>query len=354
MAAVVLVTPDLLPIITAYQHGVVEDTNGLYRLLAAVDLSALHYLQLMGDPRYPGACYRAFAAVRKRLHPAALQRVEFSRYRPIVVYYALVFGLLPVVKRMRASSRAAISNSQWAVAAAFGHFAIVEHLHLHDSGSYDPRAMKAAVVQGNLAMVLYLADLGYWTPDVLRWAVAGGQVAIAEFAFDRRTATDGPLGAPSINEAARLGHVDALRFVHERRLDGFSDEAVDIAAANGDLDVVRFLFRKRRLRGSPRAMYYAVESNYADVVQYLDEHSEANDIAGSLRRAARCGHIEIVRYFCSHYEGETLLSGAVCAAKEGLLAAATVEHKQRCHAVLAYLHRLRPEMAPEDRPCVIQ
>ncbi|EQC37036.1 hypothetical protein SDRG_05265 [Saprolegnia diclina VS20] len=351
-AARVLGSRDLLPLVSAYQRGTPQEILELRELLDAIDLAGLHALLLAADDTYPATCFAAFAAFHKRVLPASLLRVAFTKSRPAAVYYALVHGNLAVVRGMRTSSRAAISNSQWIIAATFGHFHVVEYLHRHDWANYDPRAMKAAAMRGNLAMVVYLEDLGYWSPHVLRWACTAGQLHVAEFANDRETTRS--LGAGTINDVVRSGNFPVLRFLHENGYDGFSDEAVDIAAARGDLATIRFLNDKRRLRGTRNAMLGAVDHNHIEVVRYLDKHCRANDIAGSLRRAAACGHLELVTYFCSHYEGETLLVGALEAARRSLRVVASRTLRERLEAVVAYLQRLRPTPPADDAACTIQ
>ncbi|RKO92395.1 hypothetical protein BDK51DRAFT_41565 [Blyttiomyces helicus] len=48
-----------------------------------------------------------------------------------------------------------------------------------------------------------------------------------------------------MDEAARYGHLDVVRFHHERRTEGCTTQAMDEAAHGGHLDVVCFLHEHR-------------------------------------------------------------------------------------------------------------
>jgi hypothetical protein len=97
--------------------------------------------------------------------------------------------------------------------------------------------------------------------------------------------------------AASNGHLDALKFLHERGCPW--DACVCTAAASkGHIEVLRYLHE----HGCPWAVHTFEAAPYCgrvEVVRYLHEHG-CPWTAHVLEIAAHCGNLEIVRYLHEH------------------------------------------------------
>ncbi|KAJ3399043.1 hypothetical protein HDV05_002096 [Chytridiales sp. JEL 0842] len=71
--------------------------------------------------------------------------------------------------------------------------------------------------------------------------------------------------------AARDGHLDIVKFLHENRDEGCSSYAMDTAAMNDELEVLKFLHENRDEGCTPDALSYSAASGYLDVVKFLVE-----------------------------------------------------------------------------------
>nr|AIG55767.1 secreted protein [Thraustotheca clavata] len=283
----VLTSRELFHLIVSYQAGTDELSLLLHQQLLSIDLPLLLSLQQSKDPSYTDACIAAFAPFHQLFSPTTdLCRVTNFKMAPVLTYYGLVYGVLPVITHFDA-----INNTQWIVAATFGHLHVLQHLHCVDRRNYTSRAMQAAAEHGHLALVIFLCENQYPSTHLMHWACVAGQREIAEFAQMQRL--DRATGAATINATASAGYVNTLQLLHE----GFSQETMDAAAKYGHLEVVKFLHLVRKEEGTFEAMVEAAGNGHLEVVKYLDENYHGHDIPRSLYHAAFAAQRKVVEYF---------------------------------------------------------
>ena len=69
--------------------------------------------------------------------------------------------------------------------------------------------------------------------------------------------------------AAKYGHLDVVKWLHENRTEGCSVAAMDWAAKNGHLEVVKWLHVNRTEGCTEDAMDCAAENGHLEVVKFL-------------------------------------------------------------------------------------
>ena len=80
---------------------------------------------------------------------------------------------------------------------------------------------------------LYDTEVHTWD-----WAAKKGHLEIVKWLHENRT--EGCTTA-AMNCAARNGHLEVVKWLHENRTEGCTEWAMDLAAENGHLDVVKWL-----------------------------------------------------------------------------------------------------------------
>ena len=102
--------------------------------------------------------------------------------------------------------------------------------------------------------------------------------------------------------AAKNGHLEVVKWLHENHIEGRTDEAMDWAAKNGHLEIVIWLHlnRKERLTSggmcTTDAMDWAAHNGYLEVVKWLHENRQEGCTMNAMNFAASNGHLEIVKY----------------------------------------------------------
>ncbi|TYZ65962.1 hypothetical protein PybrP1_010958 [[Pythium] brassicae (nom. inval.)] len=125
--------------------------------------------------------------------------------------------------------------------------------------------------------------------------------------------------------AAIYGHLDIVRFLHENRTEGCSEDTLSLAAQNLHLDVVKFLrehypqlqccssaLDRVAAKGNlellallytcsgntectATALTAAAKNGHSDVVAFLLQHQAEGSVSEALTLAALRGHLEVVK-----------------------------------------------------------
>ncbi|KAL3663272.1 hypothetical protein V7S43_011681 [Phytophthora oleae] len=85
-----------------------------------------------------------------------------------------------------------------------------------------------------------------------------------------------------MDNAARGGHFEMLKWLHENRTEGYTHAAMDDAAAYGHLDIVKWLHR-HRAQCTTLAMDDAADGNHLRVLRWLFENRR-KDFPATLQR----------------------------------------------------------------------
>ena len=61
----------------------------------------------------------------------------------------------------------------------------------------------------------------------------------------------------AMDYASRFGHLEIVKFLHENRQEGYTENAMDFASENGHLEIVKFLHENRQEGCTKNAINYA-------------------------------------------------------------------------------------------------
>jgi len=98
------------------------------------------------------------------------------------------------------------------------------------------------------------------------------------------------------NWAAKNGHLEVIKFLHENTSQGCTKYAIDYAACNGHLEVVKFLHENRQEGCTRDAIDYAACNGHLEVVKFLHENRQEGCTKDAMNFAAIRGHLEIVKF----------------------------------------------------------
>jgi hypothetical protein len=105
-----------------------------------------------------------------------------------------------------------------------------------------------------------------------------------------------PKSADAMFWAAREGHLQVVRYLHEVAKVRRSNFAMDWASMNGHIEVVRYLHEVVEAPCTASAMNWAAEKGHLPVVRYLHEMVKADCSEWAVTLAAENGHLPVVQY----------------------------------------------------------
>ncbi|OQS05116.1 hypothetical protein THRCLA_02701 [Thraustotheca clavata] len=109
--------------------------------------------------------------------------------------------------------------------------------------------------------------------------------------------------------ASRNGHYDMVKWLHENRSEGCSSNAINAAYDNGHMDIVEFLEGNRDQHLSVKYLANAALQGDFELVEWLYEKRGAQCSVDAMNNAARCGSLEIIQHL--HTKGERCTSKAM-------------------------------------------
>jgi hypothetical protein len=147
------------------------------------------------------------------------------------------------------------------------------------------------------------------------WTLAAvtGHMKAVRWLRDRRV--EGCTNAV-FDSAAKNGHMDVVRWLHISRTEGCTKDAMDGAATNGHLEVVRWLHEHRTEGCTQRAMDGAATNGHIEVVRWLHLHRKEGFSQEAINGAAANGHLDVVRWLFD-YCAEGCAKQAMHAAAQG-------------------------------------
>jgi hypothetical protein len=105
-----------------------------------------------------------------------------------------------------------------------------------------------------------------------------------------------------MNLAAKNGHLDVVKWLHEHRTEGCTTVAMNYAAYKGHLHVVKWLHKNRTEGCTTYAMDLATSNGHLHIVKWLHENRTEGCTAEAMNIATRKGHLEILQYLYSNYK----------------------------------------------------
>ena len=92
-----------------------------------------------------------------------------------------------------------------------------------------------------------------------------------------------------------MKNIETIIYLHERDVEGFTENLMDIAAALGSLETVKYL-QERDLHCTEAAMYYAIVNGHLDIVKYLYYNYNINYEYSMLKIASKYKQIDIIKF----------------------------------------------------------
>jgi hypothetical protein len=132
---------------------------------------------------------------------------------------------------------------------------------------WNGKTINAAAGQGNLEMIKYCVA-NECPIDVRACAEAAryGHLEILKYLHEEVKA---PWDGATAYLAAKNGHLHILEYLVERKFDKYNEWACELAAENGHLDCLKYLHETAKAPWDEDALYFAHENNHTECVQYL-------------------------------------------------------------------------------------
>lgn len=167
------------------------------------------------------------------------------------------------------------------------------------------QAIKTAARSGGFRIdehAVEVAASAALSTDTLLLAASGGSLAAVQWmdAYERAYPEQHVFRSrftPNVmDRAAAAGHLHVVRWLHEHRSDGCTDDAMDEAAAGGHLAVVQWLHEHRHEGCTCDAMDEAARYGHVAVLQWLHCHRTEGFTDYAVLQAAQNGHLAALRY----------------------------------------------------------
>ncbi|ETW07001.1 hypothetical protein H310_03099 [Aphanomyces invadans] len=303
--AAVLLTQDILDTITSYQQGICAD---LRPFVGAQNPSRElnNFLQLVpwheADRNLRGHPLASFHDIispwyKNAGHSRLCKLLAcLPHIWEVVAAHAVCTGNLAVLTQLPTELLQSVPYSLTELAAASGHINVVEYL-VENSDECTGEAMIKAAHYGHLNVVRFLHDR---TGDdcasaAIVFAASQGHHEVVRFLHTHR---------PNIRQlklamfiVARTNYVAIAAFVLDAlgKNRHFSVEVMDEAARHGQLAMVQLL-HQYKLRCSVVAIDSAASNGHLDVVKWLHVHRTEGCTEMAMDGAAVHGHAEVVQY----------------------------------------------------------
>ncbi len=132
---------------------------------------------------------------------------------------------------------------------------------------WNSRTIEAAARKGNLEMVKYcVANECPIDVKACAWAARCGHLECLKYLHEEVKA---PSNWRTAARAAQSGHLHILEYLVERKYDQFSGRACRLAAEYGHLDCLKYLHETAKAPWNDWSVYHAHKNNHLDCVQYL-------------------------------------------------------------------------------------
>lgn len=147
----------------------------------------------------------------------------------------------------------------------------------------------AAVECGNVGALQILHTRVPFPDDMISCAARRGHLEVIKWLHNNRKEK---CTTWAMDGAAANGHLDILKWLNENRKEGCTVLAMNCAAAIDRLDIIIWLHENRTEGCSGAALEYATEYGHIGVMEWLLEHKtfSEDDIRDALREASRSGY----------------------------------------------------------------
>jgi len=132
-----------------------------------------------------------------------------------------------------------------------------------------------------------------WDQMTISTAAEQGNLEMIKYCV----ANECPINEWACPEAARNGHLECLKYLHEEAKAPWDLGTAIWAAANGHLHILEYLFERKYDKYDAYACYYAAVNGHLDCLQYLHETAKAPWDS----RAVRYAHLLFNQTHCVQY-----------------------------------------------------
>ncbi|KAL2914138.1 hypothetical protein HK105_206396 [Polyrhizophydium stewartii] len=211
--------------------------------------------------------------------------------------------------------------------------------------------VEEAATYGHLEVLKWIHERmpdGNWPTWVMDCAAWSGKLDCVKWLHANRT--EG-CTTKAIDYAAHSGHLDVVKWLHKNSTEGCTTKAMDFAASNGHLDVVKWLHANRTEGCTVRAMDVAAENGHLNVVKWLHANRTEGCTVKAIDHAATKGRLDVVQWLHNNRtEGCTTIAMDY-AAYSGHLDVVEFLHKNRTEGRIVEAAKFA---ARGDQPAVIK
>ncbi|EGG18318.1 hypothetical protein DFA_03812 [Cavenderia fasciculata] len=224
--------------------------------------------------RTEGATTRAMDNASSR---GALEIVKFLHYNRTegattrAMDAASFRGALDVVKFLHFNRTEGATTRAMDAASGNNHIDVVKFLYEHRSEGATSLAIHQAIESGHTEMVEYLVQVvkSECSSAAVRMAIEKGRLDILSLLHDYYPNNSGVWTRSDMNLAAKLGHFEIVKFLHEHRQEGCTVKALDNHLKRGFMDIVLFLHQHRTEGGTYKAMSDAAQYGHFEILKFL-------------------------------------------------------------------------------------
>jgi len=148
---------------------------------------------------------------------------------------------------------------------------------------------------GHLEVLKYLHEevKAPWESCTASWAAGGGNLHILEYLVERKY---DQYEIYACFLAAEFGHLDCLKYLHETAKAPWYSDTASIAADSGNLHILEYLVEHEYDEYDENACRNAAENGHLDCLKYLHETAKAPWDGYAFQGARKNNHPECVQY----------------------------------------------------------
>lgn len=185
-------------------------------------------------------------------------------------------------------------------AARNGYLEVVKWLHRIGKDKCSERSVSWTASSGHVKVLKHLHQehLGDWTPYAMEHAAFDGQFETVKFLHQKRVGCT----SRAIDNAARAGHYEIVKFLCCRYPHLIDGEAIHYAAMTGRPMIVEYLYNNHRSRCGDMIpiVDVAIREGQLEVLKFFAAHGETMYDSYALDDAKRRGYHDVVKYVETH------------------------------------------------------
>ncbi|EGG18670.1 hypothetical protein DFA_04166 [Cavenderia fasciculata] len=203
------------------------------------------------------------------------------------------------------------------------HFNIVKFLIENRTEGCSKDAIDNASKNGHLNIIQYLDSKGKkCTTNAIDWASQNGHFEIVKWLYNNKNSGASKFAmnyaanleileylhnigqscsTTAMDNAAKID-LEMVKFLHTKRTEGCTTNAIDNASKNGHLNIIKYLNLNRTEGGTEKAIDFAVDGNQSmEMIRYLDDHLRQGCSHHAVEIAASKGRLDVIQFLHQRY-----------------------------------------------------